>query len=219
METRHMKITGPVAWRENVTALACLCKNPFGRSGVFLFCIPRVSSVVSFCVFVFSKPVFPETPFCWLIFNYFYFMVCVCVCVCLYYSVCLFSFCSSFRSCPFFCIPCNTCSWDLCFVSLKLIRLCFLNQTPNEIIPVHTASVPVISFVTIHYGKKEKNETWLDLIGFHGDFRQLLRGAIYSVVQINNNIMTLTSHLLLLSECSKTYFFCKHQMDVIFGFV
>lgn len=50
--------------------------------------------------------------------------------------------------------------------------------------------------------KKKKNLIGPDWIPWW--FRQPLRDAIYSVMRINNNIMT--SHLLLLSECSEILF-------------
>lgn len=97
METQHMKITGPVAWRENVTALACLCKIPLAAVVFFLFCIPRVFSVVSSSFFVFFQNVVsPKNLFVGLFYLIFDFILCF---VCFYHSVCVFLL---FSVLPFF---------------------------------------------------------------------------------------------------------------------
>lgn len=60
-------------------------------------------------------------------------------------------------------------------------------------------SWPLLKGMRAHWG----------LIGFQGDCRQPLRGAIYTAGWINNVIMTWTSYLLLLSGGSQLHLFAN----------
>lgn len=90
METQHVNKTRPVAWWENVTALACLCKNPFGPNDLFLFCIPSVLfSRLLFLSWFSKKFFFPDTLLCWLPLFLSWFLCCD-------YGFSVYFFCSQF---------------------------------------------------------------------------------------------------------------------------
>lgn len=147
METQHVNITGPVAWWENVTALACLCRTPLAP--VFVVCI--LSSVFLFFIFLFiwfSKNVlFPDNP----VFGLPFLELVLC---CEYGAVCFYSVLFSVFLCLFLWF---ISWWDSCSF-LNLILLCFLTlevwmPMPYELINVYTASVPAIYSRIIHYWK------------------------------------------------------------------
>lgn len=114
METQHMEITGPVAWRENVTALACLYRIPlavlvffFLHSLCFVQLFPFLS-LVSLKVF---SPIQPFLAFLYLIYPFVLWLWC---------CVCAFSFCFSSVSelifpLKMFVFLWLICLWDLCF--------------------------------------------------------------------------------------------------------
>lgn len=159
METQHVEITEPVAWWENVTALACLYKIRLAVLIFFLSAFPVFCSIVSFSSFGFSTSVFPDTT---RLFGFPLFSLIFCVGDYGVVFVCFF-FCFnsvpelSFRFKMFVFLWLNL-FVRFVFLFFKMMLLCFLTlgvqmQMPNEIISVYTASVPVILFIAIHYWK------------------------------------------------------------------
>lgn len=135
------------------------------------------------------------------------------------FTVCAFSFCPPEPPCFYF--YCHYYDFVPLFVVHLCVRLVFLFQTDAALLldsrsananaewnnkcvcsqcSCHLVySGPLLKGMRPHWG----------LIGFQGDCRQPLRGAIYTAVRINNVIMTSTSYLLLLSACSKLHLFAN----------
>lgn len=163
----------------------CACMPlpiPFDHSGLLFFLqslgliqlFPFPSLVSSFFFFPWYNPLLWLT----LFFGY---VLCLIPVLCLCVFFCFSSISDLIFLLKMFVFLWSICLWDFCFF-FKLMLLCFTSlgvQMPNETISVFTASVPVILFKVIHYWK---NWTWSGLIGFHGDFRQPLKDAIYTVV-------------------------------------